>query len=190
MTAEKALQDQWAMNVLSKDKLFARMAERDHRLVISEAEKFGAHLAEKAREEFGVPGGPESIRGMLETLGCVVRIDEKSGLPGPMSQYEEDLSAALFFIRRIRDTACRAIEQCEWNSGWYDLYAQCLARELFHHMEHTLSGKASHHIQFKERLFGLLPVSRPVESAREIACLVFVKHLLDLPGIPALMCDE
>lgn len=182
-------QEQWAITLLSKDKSFARMTESDRRRIMSEAEKFGSHLAEKARAELGVPQGSDSIRSMLETLGCVVRLDEKSGLPGPMSQYEEDLSAALFFTRRIRDTACKASEQCEWSSGWYDLFAQCLAKELFHHIEHTMSGKASHHIRIQDRFLGLIPVSRPVEVAREIACLIFVKQFLDLPAIPGLISN-
>lgn len=189
MTEIEELKVQWAMNSLMKDEFFAKMAEKDCCRIIVEATKFGTHLAEKAREQLGAPVGADSIRDMLETLGCVVRIDEKSGLPGPMSMYEEDLSAALFFKRRIRDTACTAIEQKEWTTGWYDLYAQCLARELFHHMEHTLSGKASHHIRFQDRFLGLVPISRPVETARKIACLVFVREFLGLSEVPLMMRD-
>ena len=189
MAEGEELQLQWAMASLSGEKLFQRMTEKDRCRIVSEAIKFGAHLAEKAREQLGVPTGPDSIRAMLETLGCVVRTDEKSGLPGPISQYEEDLSAALFFTRRIRDTACKVIEQNECAKGWYELYAQCLARELFHHMEHTLSGKASLHIRFRDHFLGLVPVMRPVETAREIACLIFVRDFLTLTEVPLFLRD-
>jgi hypothetical protein len=187
MAKVEDIQHKWAMASLAKDELFARMPEPDRCRIILEAINFGSHLAKRAREQLVIPFGPEAISEMLEALGCVVRIDEKSGLPGPMSEYEEELGAALFFLRRIRETASKAIEENKWTKGWYDLYAQCLARELFHHMEHTLSGKASHHIRFGDRFLGLVSVSRPVETAREIACLVFVRDLMGLNEIPLMM---
>ena len=102
MAATEEINHQWAMELLMKDEWFSRMAVEDHRRIIGEAIKFGTHLAENTCEKLGVPSGAESICQMLASLGCVVRIDEKSGLPGPMSLYEEDLSAALFFMRILR----------------------------------------------------------------------------------------
>ena len=54
-------------------------------------------------------------------------------------------------------------------------------------MENTLSGKASHHVRFKAKLLGLLPVSRPVEMAGMIAGMVFVRDFLGLGSIPLLL---
>ena len=190
MAEIRATLPQWAMDSLTKDDFFPQMTVPDQHRIVGDAIKFGAHLAEKTREKLGVPSGADSMIEMLGSLGCVVRFDEKSGLPGPMSLYEEDLSAALFFLRRIRDRASEALELGKWDTGWYELYAQCVARELFHHVEHTLSGKCSHHIRFQTRFLWVLPVSRPVEASREIACLVFVRDFLGLPDIPLMMRDE
>lgn len=189
-TEGRHLQFQWAMKLLMKDDFFARMPVEDRSRIIGEAIKFGAHLAGKAREELGAPSGADSISQMLASLGCIIRIDEKSGLPGSLSRYEDDMSAALFFVRRIRDATSAATERGEWAAGWYELYELCIARELFHHMENTLSGKASHHVRFKDRFLGLFPVSRPVEAAREIACVVFVQDFLGLPEAPLMMRDD
>ena len=183
-------ENQWAMNSLKKDEFFAQISQQDRTRIIDESIDFGTHLAEKIREKISVPAGVESIRKMLVTLGCGVRVDDESGLPGPMSEYEEDLLAARFFTLRIRQRALAAADRGEWRSGWCELYEQCLAWELFHHVENTISGKASHHVRFKERLLGMVPVSRPVETSREIAGLVFVRDFLGLTGIPLLMRDE
>jgi hypothetical protein len=182
--------DQWMLESLAIDEFFVQLSEQDKSRIIKEAVDFGAHLAEKIREKMGLPDGVESIRKSLMTLGCGVRIDDETGPPGPMSVYEDDLLAARFFTLRIRRRAEEADERGEWSSGWNELYEQCLARELFHHVENTISGKASHHIRFKERLLGLLPVSRPVETSRQIAGLIFVKDYLGLTEIPLLMRDE
>ncbi len=177
---------QWAVALLAKDEFFIQLSEQDCNRIINESIVFGAHLAEKIREKMGLPSGPESIRQKLMTLGCGVRVDDETGPPGPLSEYEEDLLAARFFTFRIRRRAEEAVEHGEWSSGWYDLYEQCLARELFHHVENTISGKASHHIRFKERLLGIVPVSRPVEASRQIAGAVFVRDYLGLSTIPLL----
>ena len=189
MAESEELQLQWAIDSLAKDEFFSQMTVEDQQRIIREAIDFGAHIAEKTREKLGVPLGAESVRQMLVSLGCGVRVDDASDLPGPMSEYEEDLVAARFYTLRVRRRAASAIERGEWNAGWYELYAQCIARELVHHVENTGSGKASHHIRLRTRLMGLLPVSRPVETAREIACLVFVKDFLGLPEVPLLMRD-
>ena len=190
MKQNNDLQLQWAEKILAKDKFYSKMQPEEHQRIIREAIRFGAHLAEKTQEQFGVPSGPEAIQEILKILGCIIRINEKSGLGGALSCYEEELSAALFFVRRIRETALAAIEKGEWHSGWYELYAQCTARELFHHLEHALSGKASQHIRFKTKFLGLIPVSHPVETAGKIACLVFVRDFLALQEVPLLMHDE
>ena len=190
MTDRDELQLQWAMPLLEKDELFAQMTPEDRLRIIRESIDFGTHIAEKTREKLGIPTGAESVREMLVSLGCGVRVDDEKELPGPMSEYEEDLLAARFYTLRVRQRAAQAAERGEWTSGWYELYAQCIARELFHHVENAGSGKASHHVRFKNRLLGLLPVSRPVEASREIACLVFVRDFLGLPEIPLLMRDE
>ena len=190
MTETEDLQLQWARESLARDGLYSRMPEKERLRIINEAIQFGVHIAEKTREKLGTPKGADSIREMLVSLWCGVRVDETSEPPGPMSEYMEDLLAARFYTRRIRSRAAECAERGEWNSGWYELYAQCIARELFRHVENTLSGKASHHIRFKERWLGLLPVSRPVETSREIACLAFVKSFLELPMIPGLLRDE
>jgi len=190
MAGTEELQFQWALDSLMKDAFFPRMTMEDRRRIIGEAIKFGAHLAEKTREKLGIPTGAESIRHMLVSLGCGVRVDEVSKLPGPMSEYEDDLLSARFYTLRVRQRAVEATERGEWSTGWYELYAQCLAREFFHHVENALSGKASHHVRLRDRLLGILPVSRPVEAAREIACLVFVQDFLALPEVPLLMRDE
>ncbi len=180
---------QWAMESLMQDEFFPRMTEEDCRRIIQEAIEFGAHIAQKTCEKLGTSSDADSIREMLVSLGCGVRIDDVSDLPGPMSEYEEDLLVARFYTLRVRHRAADAIERGEWSTGWYELYAQCVAKELFHHVENTLSGKASHHIRFPDRLLGLVPISRPVEAAREIACLVFVRDFLELPDVPMLMRD-
>ncbi len=179
----------WAGQLLAKDEFFFRMTPQEQSRIITEAVDFGLHLAEKTRERLGAPAGVESISQMLSGLGANVRIDEENGPPGPMSEYEEDLLLARFFTQRIRRRAADAAEQGEWNSGWYELYEQCLARELFRHVENTISGKASHHIRFKDKVLGLVPVSRPVEAARQIAGLVFVRDFLQLKSLPLLMLD-
>lgn len=180
---------QWATELLQKDALFRKMTEEDRQRVIREAIAFGAHLAEKTREKLGIPAGAESVRQKLVSLGCAVRVDEESPLPGPMSEYADDLLAARFYTLRIRQVAAEALERGEWDKGWFELYAQCIARELFHHVENTLSGKTSHHVRFREKLLGILPVSRPVEAAEQVACLVFVRDFLDLPELPLLLRD-
>lgn len=190
MAEDKFLSAQWTLDSLAKDEFFTQISEQDKSRIIKEAADFGAHLAEKIREKMGLPAGVESIRKNLMTLGCGVRTDDETGPPGPMSVYEDDLLAARFFTLRIRKRAEAAAERGEWSAGWYELYEQCLARELFHHVENTISGKASHHIRIKERLLGLLPVSRPVETSREIAGLIFVRDYLALKEIPLLMRDE
>ena len=177
----------WAMEILAKDDLFSQMTLKDQRRIIAESADFGAHLAEKTREKVGIPAGADSIRKMLVSLGCGVRVDEENGLPGPMSEYAEDLLTARFFTVRIRQQAAAAADKGEWSSGWYELYEQCLSREIFHHVENTLSGKASHHVRFKAKLLGLLPVSRPVETAGRIAVMVFVRDFLGLGSIPTLL---
>ena len=45
------------------------------------------------------------------------------------------------------------------------------------------------HIRFNDRFLDLFPVSRPVEAAREIACVIFVQYFLQLPDLPLLMRD-
>lgn len=179
----------WAMESLMQDEFFPRMKEEDCRRIIQEAIDFGAHIAQKTREKLGSSSDADSIREMLVSLGCSVRIDEVSELPGTMSEYEEDLLVARFYTLRVRQRAAEAIEREEWSTGWYELYAQCVARELFHHVENTLSGKASHHIRFPDRFLGIFPISRPVEAAREIACLVFVRDFLELADVPMMMRD-
>ncbi|NMC32492.1 MAG: hypothetical protein GYA36_08555 [Veillonellaceae bacterium] len=189
MAVTEELQLQWARDILAGDEFFSRMTERDQVRIIQESIEFGIHIAEKTREKLGTPTGAEAIREMLVSLGCGVRVDETSDSSGPMSEYAEDLLAARFYTRRIRQRAAEYADRGQWDHGWFDLYAQCIARELFHHVENTLSGKTSHHVRFRDRLFGLLPVSRPVETTRTIACLTFVKHFLDLPEIPGLIRD-
>ena len=179
----------WARQLLAKDEFFARMTAQDQSRIINESVDFGVHLAEKTRERLGVPAGVESISRMLSGLGANVRIDEENGPPGPMSEYEEDLLLARFFTQRIRLRANNAAERGEWHTGWYELYEQCLARELFRHVENTISGKASHHIRFKDKVLGLVPVSRPVETACDIARLIFVRDFLQLNSLPLLILD-
>lgn len=189
MTIQDETELLWAAQLLAKDEFFARMTAQDQSRIINESVDFGVHLAEKTRERLGVPDGVESISLMLSGLGANVRVDEENGPPGPMSEYEEDLLLARFFTQRIRQRAASAAERGEWSSGWYELYEQCLARELFRHVENTISGKASHHIRFKEKVLGLLPVSRPVETACDIARLIFVRDFLQLKSLPLLMLD-
>ena len=112
----------WAMEILAKDDLFSQMTLKDQRRIIAESADFGAHLAEKTREKVGIPAGADSIRKMLVSLGCGVRVDEENGLPGPMSEYAEDLLTARFFTVRIRQQAAAAADKGEWSSGWYELY--------------------------------------------------------------------
>ena len=189
MVANLENETQWAMEILAKDEFFAQMTKTDQERIIAEAIEFGTHLAEKTRDRLGIPTGVDSISGMLSGLGSGVRIDDVTETAGPMSEYAEDLLMARFFTLRIRQRAAAAADRGEWNSGWYALYEQCLARELFHHVENTISGKASHHIRFKERWLGLVPVSRPVETAGDIASLVFIRDFLNLDSIPFLMRD-
>ena len=189
MTANADNGTLWAMEILAKDEFFAQMTKPDQERIIAEAIEFGSHLAEKTRDRLGVPAGVESISGMLSGLGSGVRTDDVTDTAGPMSEYAEDLLMSRFFTLRIRQRAAAAADRGEWNSGWYALYEQCLARELFHHVENTISGKASHHIRFKERWLGLVPVSRPVEAAGDIASLVFIRDFLNLDSIPFLMRD-
>ena len=179
----------WARQLLAKDEFYAQMSPQEQERIIQEAVDFGSHLAEKTRERLGAPAGVESISRMLSGLGAGVRIDETNGLPGPMAEYAEDLLMARFYTQRIRQRAVEAAERGEWSSGWYELYEQCLARELFRHVENTISGKASHHIRFKDKVLGVLPVSRPVETTRQIAGLVFVRDFLQLTSLPLLMLD-
>ena len=190
MATRDAAELLWARQLLAKDEFFAQMTPQDQDRIINESVDFGAHLAEKTRERLGVPAGVESISRMLSGLGANVRIDEENGPPGPLSEYENDLLLARFFTLRIRRRAADAVERGEWNSGWYELYEQCLARELFHHVENTISGKASHHVRFKDKLLGIVPVSRPVETACEVAELVFVRDFLQLKSLPLLMRDS
>lgn len=179
----------WALQLLAKDEFFAQMTTQDQHRIINESIDFGSHLADKTRMKLGDPKGVDSIRSTLSGLGAAIRIDEENGPPGPMSEYEEDLLLARFFTQRIRWRAADAAERGEWSNGWYELYEQCLARELFRHVENTISGKASHHIRFKDKLLGLLPVSRPVEAACEIASMVFIRDFLQLESLPILMLE-
>lgn len=177
----------WAVELLAKEKFFTQLTAPEKNRMIREAIDFGIHLAEKVREKIGPPEGVESIRQILVSLGCGFRVDDEIDLPGPMSEYEEDLLAARFFTRRIRSRALQAAERDQWHDGWYKLYEQCLTRELFHHVENTISGKASHHIRFKRKWLGFFPVSQPVEGSRMIAALIFIKEFLGLEAIPILM---
>lgn len=177
----------WAEDLLATEKFFNQLLDGEKQRILNEAVDFGSHLAEKVRERIGSPDGTESIRKMLISLGCGLRIDDEVDLPGPMSEYEEDLLAARFFTRRIRTRAEQAAERDEWHAGWLELFEQCLARELFHHVENTISGKASHHIRIKRNIWGVFPASEPVESSRIIAGIVFVKEFLNLKTIPVLM---
>jgi hypothetical protein len=179
----------WAQVLLEADPLFSKMAAAMQEDVVKQSVQFGKHIGEKTREKLGEPGNAESIRLKLVSLGCGVRVDDENDQSGPMSIYEEDLLTAKFFTFRIRRRAFQKAEQALWNSGWYELYSQCVAREMFRHIENTLSGKVSHHVRLKERLWGLFPVTRPVETSRDIANIAFIQTFLSLDEPPLLMLE-